>query len=198
MTSAGSLGLMLSHSAMFFCFPGDVGHLLQRQVSRADRGRPVHWGRHPQWVSLKRLWGDVKRRKCRKEKKVSDYSVCPAVRCLLRRSTSYTTRWASTASSRPPYMWQWAPCRCARCGSTNVRSIWWHKELRLWPLTPEDRTPAAWRRPLFIRGPINRVAVNLSVRGLCLVQGSDLNYLFFEVLNLGCVCCYYVKCFTIP
>lgn len=31
-------------------------------------------------------------------------------------------------------MWQWVLCRCARCGSTNVKSIWWHKELRPWPL----------------------------------------------------------------
>lgn len=149
---------------VFFFSPGDAGHLLQRQVSRADRGRPVHRGGHPQRVSVKHLWGDVNQQV---ENKVSDCSVCPAARALLRRSTRYTTRWASTASLRPPSMWQWALCRCARCGSTNVRSIWWHKELRLWPLTPEDRTPAAWRRPLFIRGPINSELLWTSVSGGC-------------------------------
>lgn len=31
--------------------PGHAGHLLQRQVGRADRGRPVHRGGHTQRVS---------------------------------------------------------------------------------------------------------------------------------------------------
>lgn len=69
----------------------------------------------------------------------SSVHLCSAVSIPLRTSTACTTRLASTASSLPPSTWLSAPCRCARCVSTSVRSTWWHNGLLLWPLTPEDQ-----------------------------------------------------------
>lgn len=76
--------------------------------------------------------------------------VLPAVRPLLRTSTTSTTRLASTALSPLPFMWWWAPCRSARSVSTNGRSTWWHKETQPRPhLTPDpvgsDQGHLHWR-----------------------------------------------------